>query len=171
MQKMLIFVYHLKNFDGTEDMGLCRQSHIFYRMQLELLLHPLCVLFKKCLILNKYQNFKKKISKFDGASNFYVQVYYSVLDFHVRNYWKIHKLDWTLANFLNKCIEDKKEKTYPKQLESSFLRQIFVLGKSNLYIYMYVWGISLVGINPKQPKVTWIKGHYSSYVFFGFIYR
>jgi hypothetical protein len=93
MQKMLIFVYHLKNFDGTEDMGLCRQSHIFYRMQLELLLHPLCVLFKKCLILNKYQNFKKKISKFDGASNFYVQVYYSVLDFHVRNYWKIHKLD------------------------------------------------------------------------------
>jgi hypothetical protein len=36
-----------------------------------------------------------------------------------------------ISQFSNKCIEDKKEKTYTKQLESSFLRQIFVLNKSN----------------------------------------
>jgi hypothetical protein len=28
-----------------------------------------------------------------------------------------------------------------------------------MFIYMYVSGISLVGINPKQPKDTWIKSH------------
>jgi hypothetical protein len=49
--------------------------------------------------MNKYQNSRKQIWKFDGASNFYVLIYYGVLDFHVRNYWKIHNLNWTLANF------------------------------------------------------------------------
>jgi hypothetical protein len=46
MQKNVDFVHHLKIFDGTEDMGLCWQSQIFYRMQLELLLHPLCIVLK-----------------------------------------------------------------------------------------------------------------------------
>jgi hypothetical protein len=35
---------------------------------------------------------------------------------------------------------------------------------------MYVSSISLIGINPRQPKNTWMKGHYSSHVSFGFIY-
>jgi hypothetical protein len=39
-----------------------------------------------------------------------------------------------------------------------------------MFIYMYVSGILLVGINPKQPKDTWIKGHYSSHVCFAFKY-
>jgi hypothetical protein len=32
-----------------------------------------------------------------------------------------------ISRFLNKCIVDKKEKIYTKQLESSFLCQILVL--------------------------------------------
>jgi hypothetical protein len=36
IKKNVDFVYHLKIFDGTEDMGLCPQSQILYRMQLEL---------------------------------------------------------------------------------------------------------------------------------------
>jgi hypothetical protein len=60
-EKHVDFVYHLKIFDGTEDIGLCRQSQIFYRMQLELLLHPLCIVLEKYLILNKYQNSRKQI--------------------------------------------------------------------------------------------------------------
>jgi hypothetical protein len=101
MQKMLILYIIWKIFYGIEDMGLCWQSQMLYRMQLELLLHPLCIVLKNKLILNKYQiwKFEKKIWKFDGASNFYVLVYYGVLDFHVRNHWKIHKLDWTLVHF------------------------------------------------------------------------
>jgi hypothetical protein len=61
MQENVDFKYHLKTFDGIEDMGLCRQLQIFYRMQLDLLLQPLCIVLKKKLILNKYQNSRKQI--------------------------------------------------------------------------------------------------------------
>ena len=91
-------------------MGLCRQSQILYRMQLELLLHPVCIVKNNNLILNKYQNSRKQIWKCDGTSKFYVLVYYSVLDFHERNYWKIHKLDWTLADFFKNALRTKMKK-------------------------------------------------------------
>jgi hypothetical protein len=42
--------------------------------------------FRKKLILNKYQNYKKRICKFHEAFIFKVLVYYSVLKFHVRDY-------------------------------------------------------------------------------------
>jgi hypothetical protein len=42
--------------------------------------------------------------------------------------------------FVNKCIEGKKQKTYTKQLESSFLPQIFVLGRIKSYGSLKFWG-------------------------------
>jgi hypothetical protein len=52
--KNVDFVYHLKIFDGTKDMGPRWQSRIIYKMPLELLLHLLCIVLEKYLILNKY---------------------------------------------------------------------------------------------------------------------
>jgi hypothetical protein len=42
-------------------MGLYQQSQVLYGMQMELLLHLLCIVKNNNLILNKYQNFRKQI--------------------------------------------------------------------------------------------------------------
>ena len=93
------FVYHLKISDGIKDMGPCWQSQIILKMPLELLLHLLCIVLEKKLILNKYQNYRKKICRFHEAFIFKVLVYYSILKFHVRDYLRIYKLDWILPDF------------------------------------------------------------------------
>jgi hypothetical protein len=86
------------------------------------------------LILNKYQNSRPQIWKFDGASNFYVLVYFYVLlctGLSCKKLLENSQITLNISQFFNKCNEDRKEKTYIKQLESSFLCQIFVLNKSN----------------------------------------
>jgi hypothetical protein len=44
--KNVDFIYHLKIFDGIKDMGPCWQSQIIYKMQLELLMHPLYIVLE-----------------------------------------------------------------------------------------------------------------------------